>query len=373
MVVMRALSLKSDPSPQHYKSRIPTDITFSPAPAFPPCLSHDMSSKIADIIIPRPGTSLSTRRPPIPAPSEEAFTRTFGTLLPAAQYLQTDNGKAAYYEIPPSTSAGSRTTPDRVLFIHGVQTPALGMLPLARALHSSFPQAHFVIIDLWGHGLSDTPLAPHEPSLFHGLLDKLLDHLHWPSAHLVGYSFGGALTIGYVASRPSRVQSFTIVAPAGLIPSSGFSSEERSHLSRECADEDAARKWVLEFLEGGELVVPSDWKDRVARGEVVAEAVREWQMREHTGHTASVIAVLRDGGVMDNDAEFVKAAKTGIPALAVLGGNDDLCSKEQSNELGLTNVAVVPEAGHAVVRERVPEVAGLIGEFWTGLEKTHSR
>ncbi|KAF2801069.1 alpha/beta-hydrolase [Melanomma pulvis-pyrius CBS 109.77] len=328
-----------------------------------------MSLVPGDLVLPRPGGAPSSSKPPIPGPTEAAFTETFGTLLPPAKYLSTVTGRAAYYEILPSSPENGLHTPDRVLFIHGVQTPALGMLPLARALHASFPRAHFVLVDLWGHGLSDTPIAPHEPSLFHQLFDALLDQLAWPSAHLVGFSFGGALTVGYVASRSSRVQSFTLVAPAGLIRSSNFTAEQQGHMRGD--DEAAARKWVLEFLEGGEVVaLPADWKERVGRGEIVAQAVREWQMREHPGHSASVVAVFRDGGVMDNDAEFVRAVRTGIPSFVVLGGLDGVCSEQELKELGFANVAVVPQAGHGVVRERVPEVSGFISDFWTKLNQT---
>ncbi|KAJ4377216.1 hypothetical protein N0V83_000039 [Neocucurbitaria cava] len=326
-----------------------------------------MSSTSSELVLPRPGAHNSPPQAPISGPSEAAFTQTFGQLLPAAKYLHTPTGKAAYYEILPSFPRNdSHAAIERVLFIHGVQTPALGILPLARALHTSFPSAHFVLVDLWGHGLSDTPVVPHVASLFHQLLDALLDQLNWASAHLVGYSFGAALTIGYTASRSSRVQSFALVAPAGLIQSSRFTEEEQAHLRGD--DEVAARKWVLRFLEGGDLVVPADWKERVGRGEVVAEAVKEWQMREHAGHTASVVAVVRDGGVMDKDAEFVRAAQTGIPSIVVLGEQDGLCTEEQLKGLGLANVAVVPQVGHGVVRERAPEVAAFISDFWTKLK-----
>lgn len=326
-----------------------------------------MSLHSSHTVLPRPGAAPSSPEEPIQGPGEASFTSTFGTLLPQARYVKTADGKAAYYEFSPSSFGNSSPTPDRVLFIHGVQTPALGMLPLARALQTSFPHSHLVLLDLWGHGLSDTPVRPHTAGLFHQLLDSLLDHLEWPSAHLVGFSFGGSLTVGYTASRQQRVSSFTLVAPAGLIPSADFAPEERALLGTNCDDEAAARKWVLEFLEGGQLVVPSDWKETVDRGEVVAEAVREWQMREHPGHAASVVGIVRDGGVMDNDAEFVKAVKTGVPSLVVLGAQDSLCSKAQLNELGFKSVIVVPEAGHGVVRERVPEVAGAISDFWTKL------
>ncbi|KAF4342081.1 dihydrolipoyllysine-residue acetyltransferase component of acetoin cleaving system [Fusarium beomiforme] len=325
-----------------------------------------MSKTTQDLVLPRPGASY-TSQPPIAGPTEAAFVETFGALLPAAQFLQTPRGKAAYYELLPSSPSDSQSAIDRVVFIHGVQTPALGMLPLARALQKAFPHAHMVLIDLWGHGLSDTPFIPHAASLFHQLLDDLLDHLEWPSAHLVGFSFGGATTVSYVASRPSRAKSFTLVAPAGLLQLSMFTAEEQAALQGD--DEVAARKCVLNILEGGDLVVPEDWKQRVAKGEVVAEAVREWQMHEHPGHTASVVAIFRDGAVMGSDGQFDKAAKTGIPSLAVLGELDGLCSKEQLNGHSFENVFVVPQAGHSVVRDKAEDVAALIGNFWKTLEK----
>ena len=325
----------------------------------------DMSPSVDNLVLPRPGAALEAAQGPIPGPTETAFTQTFGTLLPPASFLHTATGKAAYYEILPSSSGASSDTPSRVLLVHGVQTPALGMLPLARILQTSFPRAHMVLVDLWGHGLSDTPVVPHNADLFHQLLDALLDRLGWSSAHLIGFSFGGSLTSGYVSRRPERIQRFTLVAPAGLLRSSDLSAEEQGHMRGE--DESAASKWVLEWLEGGQLVVPADWRQRVDKGEVVAEAVREWQMRHHPGHSASVVAIVRDGGVFDTHAEFAKAARTGIPSLVVLGELDGLCTEQQLREHGFANVSVVPQVGHGVVRDRAQEVAALVTEFWTKL------
>lgn len=328
-------------------------------------------SHLSDVVLPQPGIVAGMPQPPIPGPAESSFVHTFGTLLPPATYLPTRNGKAAYYSLLPTSISKDPPTPERVLFLHGVQTPALGLQPLAAELHASFPAAHFILLDLWGHGLSDTPVVAHEASLFHGLIDALLDDLEWASAHFVGYSFGGALTVGYVASRSSRVQSFTLVAPAGLLRRFNLSAEDQAQL-RGGGDEDAAKKWVMTWLEGGELTVPADWKERAARGEVVAEAVKEWQLREHHGHAASVLGVIRYGGVMDTDANFIAAAQTGIPSLAVLGQTDDVCSQAQLEELGFANVFVVNGAGHGVVRDSVPEVAGYISKFWKQLNQVRS-
>jgi pimeloyl-ACP methyl ester carboxylesterase len=158
-----------------------------------------------------------------------------------------------------------------------------------------------------------------------------------------------------------------LVAPAGLLHASDFDELQNSYLRGGEGLEEKARAWILEFLEGGQLVVPPDWKERVARGEMVAEAVRQWEMEEHEGHAASVIAVFRDGGALDKDAEFAQAAKSGIPNLTILGELDGVCSVETLKHVGMGNVAVVPQVGHGVVRERVPEVASLIEKFWKGL------
>ncbi|KAF2733897.1 alpha/beta-hydrolase [Polyplosphaeria fusca] len=313
-----------------------------------------------DLVLPRPGDAPTQPRPPIPAPSEKAFTDVFGALLPPAQYLQTSTGRAAYYTLAPLSPSPH---PPRILLLHGVQTPALGLLPLTLHLRSSRPHAHFLLLDLWGHGLSETPIAPHEPALFHSLIDALLTHLAWPSAHLIGYSFGANLVVGYAVSRPERVQSFALVAPAGLIPMSMFDEEGMRYLVDRDVDEGAVREWVVRFLEGGDMVVPGDWRERVSRGEVVAQAVKEWQMRNHAGHGASVVGIVRDGRVVGNEGEFGRAAGLGVQNVVVLGSEDSLSGKEKFEELGFGRVVVVEGAGHGVVRDRPVEVAAAIQLF----------
>ncbi|KAJ5776514.1 uncharacterized protein N7511_001525 [Penicillium nucicola] len=324
---------------------------------------------VNSLVLPRPGTAKSNQ-PPIQAPSEADFGAAFGNLLPSASYLQTPNGRIAYYELSPSSAAPTdlKQPISRVLFVHGVQTPAIGLQPLASALSSRFPYAHCVLVDLWGHGLTETPIAPHEAALFHSLLEDVMVHLEWETAHFVGYSFGGSTTASFAAAYPHRVEAMVLVAPAGLLRSGQFDEVQRSYLRGGDGLEEDARRWIMEFLEGGQLVVPSDWKERVGRGEVVAEAVRDWEMREHQGHAASVVGIFRDGGVLDKHAEFAEAAKKGIESLCILGELDDLCTVQDLHDVGLRNVSVVPQVGHGVVRQKVPEVAQLIEDFWHRLE-----
>jgi len=330
--------------------------------------SNKMSNTF--IVLPRPGTAKpGDKLLSIPAPSEVDFVATFGKVLPLASYLRTQHGRAAYYELPPSLPqpTDGKSPVSRVLLVHGIQTPAIGLQPLASALSSRFPHAHCVLIDLWGHGLTDTPLVTHDAALFHTLLEALMVQLGWNDAHLVGYSFGGSTVASFAAAKPERVASLVLVAPAGLLRETQFDEVQRSYLRGGEGLEEQAQAGILEFLQGGQLVVPSDWKEKVARGEVVTEAVKDWQMKRHEGHAASVVAIFRDGGVMDKHVEFAKAAKSGTKCLCILGELDTVCSVQGLHDVGMRNVVVVPQVGHGVVRKRVSEVAQLIEDFWNKL------
>lgn len=319
-----------------------------------------------ETLLPRPGTEISSPVDSIPGPSEDSFTQTFGHHLPPATYLSTSYGKLAYYTFSPAPQPStSALSPSRVLFLHGVQTPALGLSPLAKSLHSSFPSAEFALLDLWGHGLSSTPVVAHTPSLFHAAIDAVLEALHWSSCHLVGYSFGGSLATSYIASSTQRakaIQSVTLIAPAGL-----WRTEDLDAAKLYSPDYSVAKSHVLDLLEGGPLIVPSDFASRIANGEIVAEKVRHWQMENHSGHTASVISIARDGGVFGQKEIYQQAAKTGIPTIAVLGETDDVVFEKDLKEVGVGNVVVVKGVGHGVVRQEVAEVAKHIGKFWVEL------
>ncbi|KAF2435145.1 hypothetical protein EJ08DRAFT_646036 [Tothia fuscella] len=191
----------------------------------------------------------------------------------------------AYYELLPLSPAPThgRQGVSRVQLVHGIQTPASGLHPLAKALSSRFQHAHFVLADLGGHGLTDTPMVAHDPTLFHALLKTLLLQLRWDIAHLIGYSSGGSTVTTFTAAFPGRVASIVLLTPAGLMRTAQFDELERSYLRGGESVEEEARAWKLEILEGGALIVPSDWEERVQRGEVVAKAVKTGNERSMKG------------------------------------------------------------------------------------------
>lgn len=301
----------------------------------------------------------------IAAPSESQFIAQFGSSYPAAQFLLSAYGTTAYYDLP-AQAVSPNTLPQRLIFIHGIGTPAVGLLALARKLQASNPNLHILLYDLWGHGLSQTPLMPHVPALFHSQILHLLSHMKWPSAHVVGYSFGGVTAASLTTFHPEVVESLALIAPAGLLRRDSLTQAE-DLLIRGGQGEEAARDWILNAVEGGPLVMPQDWKERLQRGELVSEAIKSWERVEHKGHVASVVAMVRDGDIFDGHEAFRMVAKSGRKTLAVLGELDEFCTAQDLETVGWRDVVVVKGANHGLVRDNVSDVAALLQEFWTSL------
>ena len=308
--------------------------------------------------------TLQNGRPYIAAPPLASFTSAFGHAFPTPYFLTSSIGSTAVYDL----AAPSNPT-RRVLMIHGLNTPALGMLSLAHRLQALDPGTHIVLYDLWGHGLTSTPLQTHTSALFHAQMLQVLSYMKWHEAHIVGFSFGGSTAVSFALSCPWVVQSTVLLAPAGLIQWGALGERVQGLLRDDAGREEEARSAVLDMLEGGKLTVPDNWRERSRKGEVVVEALRQWELDVHQGYKYSVFSMFRDGGAMGCEEEFGRFGKEKVKKLVMLGEKDDLCAKEQLVDLGFEGdgVKVVVGAGHALGRTHTNVVADLIGRFWGGM------
>ncbi|KAI8623507.1 alpha/beta-hydrolase [Xylariaceae sp. FL1651] len=313
----------------------------------------------ADIALPR--RRVWEQKNAIAAPSQESFTARFGHAFPKPQYLQSDLGTTALYNLPPPSGQPKR----HVLIIHGLNTPALGMWPLAKELQALDPDAHIVLFDLWGHGLSSTPLVAHTPQIFHFQIFQILGFMQWTSAHIIGYSFGASTAIRFAIHNPWAALSVAILAPAGILRTEDFGERMRELLHDSKGRETEAADVVLSWLEGGPLIVPKDWQERVNSGEVVAEALREWELQEHAGYPYSVLSMFREGGVYECEDYFREFAQLPLKKIVVVAELDSVCSKSQLIDLGFSDVEVVKSVGHAFVRTAQGEIARIVYQFWT--------
>ncbi len=94
-----------------------------------------------------------------------------------------------------------------LLLLHGGAQTAHSFDEVAPALARTH---HVVSLDQRGHG--DTDWAPrYRRGDFTGDVDRLLDHLGWDGAAIVGMSLGGLNAMAYAATRPSRVRALVVV------------------------------------------------------------------------------------------------------------------------------------------------------------------
>ena len=314
----------------------------------------------------------------IAAPSEEHFRASFNGITPPVSFLDLPLGRTAFYLLDSAPHHAndaqqhqqqhqSQSTP--IILIHGICTPAVGMLPIARSLQKQRPFSPILVFDLWGHGLSSSPTVPHTTSIVHQQLLGLLRHLKWTNVHLAGYSLGGAVAVTFAALYPTAIGSLCLIAPAGLIRI----EELKDHLDpsdivdmiRESQEEEKSQHRILTWLEGAPTIeVPSDWREKTAKGQLVAPALRQWQRDNHAGHIGSIKSYIRSGCIFNADSSFSAVAKQHkVPTLCILAENDDLISAEKLKQVGLDNIYTIPKATHGLARDNVPELVEAFASF----------
>lgn len=103
-----------------------------------------------------------------------------------------------------------------------------------------------IAFDLRGHGKSD---KPHDSARYgrEMTLDivRLLDHLHIPRAHIVGYSLGGILTSQLLTLQPDRFLSATIIAGAGRFDWDSVKARQADTVAAELERDCISRSLVL--------------------------------------------------------------------------------------------------------------------------------
>jgi pimeloyl-ACP methyl ester carboxylesterase len=138
--------------------------------------------------------------------------------------------------------------PEAVVMVHGLFTNHTvfywcGAKQLAR-------RYRVILYDLRGHGLTPTRAdGDYTLTTMSDDLLALLDHLRIGRAHLVGYSFGGAIAVQAALRAPDRFARLALVEAFGLLAATwdltlpGTMGSTRAGASLLAADVDAARLW----------------------------------------------------------------------------------------------------------------------------------
>lgn len=202
-------------------------------------------------------------------------------------------------------------------------------------------------LDLPGHGQSDKTIR--EPSLawLASGVFAFMDAVGAQSAHLVGHSMGGAISIRAAIDQPGRVKSLALISSAGLGPD--INSDYLDGFVAAASRRDL--KPLLEQLFDDPSLVNRQLVDDVLkykRIDGVEVALRELATNLFpSGRQSSVLA------------EQLKAS--GIPALVIWGEADRIIPAAHSAALGAgAKPEVLTGAGHMVQMEKAGRVNELV-------------
>src|SRR6058998_962038 len=252
-----------------------------------------------------------------------------------------------------------------VIFVHGLGGFAESWRHNVRPLAN---RATVYSVDLPGFGESAKPRTHYRLGYFASALRGFMDALGLAQASLVGHSLGGAVSITYSLTHPSRVERLALVG--AVVPGCGYRPSWIYRL--------VALRGVGETLS---LVACARlYKAALARcfhipvrGEIDFFVDHRYAARTGPSARAAYLATLRDVRI-DFEAhaqDYRRALGTlELPVLLIHGRQDRVVSPEHCAQVAETlahaRVRWVDECGHFPQLEHVEAVNGWLVDFLVG-------
>ncbi|KAK4125330.1 alpha/beta-hydrolase [Parathielavia appendiculata] len=344
-------------------------------------------------------------------------------VLPGGRSVQTPYGTIRCFE-------WGREDGEKVLLLHGISTPCLSLGNLAEALAAK--GCRVMVFDLFGRGYSDAPDpgedggVPYDLRLYTAqiLLVLASSRLAWTGDdgfHLVGYSLGGGLAVGFARYFARMVRSVVVVAGGGLIKKGHVSWRSRALYSKGWLPE-GVLQWLIKRRltprgKGDGRVTETKMATEVVdikgmehedsdasgghsfdnavllarRPEHTVSSVMGWQLRHHQGFIPAFVSSIRYAPIYEQKEDWYELGRQlaerrersgwentaddlpglrGGKILLVLGASDPVIVKEElihdaTTVLGEDGFeAVLLDAGHELVMSKGAEVADVISNFW---------
>ena len=238
-----------------------------------------------------------------------------------------------------------------VLFLHGIGGNRSNWREQLVALASQF---HAVAWDARGYGLSDDAREPWEFGDFSADLLRLLDHLHWDRANLVGLSMGGCIAQDFYARHPARVRTLCLcdTVPAWV-------------RAEPAAQEQFLRLRQKPLLEGK---TPRDIAPAVARSLLGPGAGPE-----HYERLVESLSALRKSSYLETLRVFaqrdsrLRPEDVDVPTLLIFGAEDPLTPPSigqfMQQAIRDSRLSLIEAAGHLPNIERPEEFNRLLLDF----------
>jgi pimeloyl-ACP methyl ester carboxylesterase len=268
--------------------------------------------------------------------------------LPAESFLDLD-GQLVHVE-----QAG-RGEP--VILLHGFGGSTYSWRRIVPALAASF---HVVAIDLNGFGYTQRPRT-FESYTREGqaaLVLRVMDALGFQSAHLMGHSYGGGLSLFLAARHPERVRSLVLVDS-----SAPTYADDRRSLAASVKPLSGLflRSFVLRPRNVRRALRHSFYDDSLVTPELVREYYERLRIEgvaeAYYGLTAPAHAA----------SEPVVLEKIEVPALVVWGAEDELIPAEGGRRAAARmphgEFVLIERAGHVPMEEKPEELLRAVLPF----------
>ena len=245
-----------------------------------------------------------------------------------------------------------------LVLLHGFAGSSASWLPLIRELAGL---RRVIAIDIIGHGASS---APEDPS--HYVFERAVHDLAEGTAQLgieraawLGYSMGGRLALGMAVDHPERVSSLILEsATAGI-------QHAKERLQRMEADHELATRIEEVGIEGfvQEWERLPIWESQRALPAEVLQFQREIRLRNRV---VGLAHSLRGMGQGAQPSFWDRLGEIYVPVLLIAGALDRKfvgIAGQMGVRIAGAELAVIPDAGHAVHLERSGEFLEVVRDF----------
>lgn len=246
---------------------------------------------------------------------------------------------------------------ERVVLLHGFTGSPSDFDELGELI------PEFEALSLLGHAGGRVPqdVEDYRFDAYFDDIERQLDELNIHRAHLVGYSMGGRLAIGFALSRPDRVASLaTIGANAGI-------TDEWDRSERRAKDEDLARG----IIEDGLSEFVERWMQHPILAPTIARRGADWIRRSHNarlqGTARGYANALRGAGQGSQPVYWQALEALEAPALFIAGRQDPkyaAIARSLAKVVPDGRAEVIESAGHATHFDDPQSVAAALNAFW---------
>ncbi|MEK5390377.1 MULTISPECIES: 2-succinyl-6-hydroxy-2,4-cyclohexadiene-1-carboxylate synthase [Heyndrickxia] len=253
---------------------------------------------------------------------------------------------------------------DPVILLHGFTGDTSTWNFLAEYLKKQFK---VVLVDILGHGLTDSPKNParYDIELVADDIKEIIDRLAFKDVSIIGYSMGGRLAITFAQKYPERTKHLILESA-----SPGLASEN-DRIARRKQDKILADKITAEGIESF-----VDYWTNIALFQTqksldpsIQNSIRMQRLSNNpTGLANSLLGM----GTGSQPSWWDSLTNLTMPILLITGALDQkFCNiaVEMKNRLQHAEWITIPNAGHAIHVESPKKFGTIVMEFLTKTDK----